>query len=309
MFKLKKNLFLIFFVLCTIQLFSLEKLAIQRADQSLIDAYLTIPQDVEQFPLILLVQGSDAETVINNHKALADRFNPYGIAILSAEKRGINADGKDTPQFIEFDFFEYRLQDFSTILQALDHGLIKKWNGALIILGGSEGGKIAPKLALQFPSHVVGVILIGSGGGLSFGEELKFQIETSLNNMNLVYKFCFKIRDILIPRKIDAKYLKILEQPDSLEMWYEKTFRWWASYLKYDPLPEMLQINIPIYMIHGALDPKIPVESADAVKAAFDEASKHNITYVCYSDLEHSLKGRDDVYHSMIEWIKKIFQN
>jgi fermentation-respiration switch protein FrsA (DUF1100 family) len=113
---------------------------------------------------------------------------------------------------------------------------------------------------------------------------------------------------MIIPRNVDAKYQKILEQPDSLELWYQKTFRWWASYLQYDPLPEMLQVQIPIYMIHGALDPKIPVESADAVKAAFDEAGKYNLTYVRYADLEHSLKGRDDIYLSMIEWITKIFQ-
>lgn len=293
----------------------MEKLTIPRMDQSYIEAYLTIPQGDQPFPLILLVQGSDAESVINNHNTLAERFNPLGIAILSIEKRGINAEGKDSQQFVEHDYFEYRLQDFSTILLTLDQELIntsmlnlKHWNGALIILAGSEGGKIAPRLALQFPSHVAGMILVGSGGGLPFGEELKFQIENALNNMNPFYKFCFKIRDMIIPRKIDAQYVKILEHPDSLEMWYQKAFRWWASYLKYDPLPEMLQVNIPIYMIHGALDPKIPVESADAVKAAFDKIGKYNLTYARYADLEHSLKGRDDVYLPMIEWIKKFFK-
>lgn len=305
--KLQKNILSVCLLVWTIQLFSLEKLTIPRIDQSCIEAYLTIPQGDRPFPLILLVQGSDAESVIDNHNTLAERFNPHGIAMLSAEKRGINADGKDFQQFIEYDFFEYRMQDYSIILSALYQGLITKWNGSLIIIGGSEGGKIAPRLALQFPSHVAGLVLVGSGGGLPFNEELKFQIEASLESLNPFYKFCFKIRDMIIPRKIDAQYLKMLGQPDSLEMWYQKTFRWWASFLRYDPLPEMLQLNIPIYMIHGALDSKIPVESADIVKAAFDDAGKYNLTYVCYDDLGHSLKGRDDVYLSLIEWIKKVF--
>lgn len=304
----KKYLLFICLLIGTSQLFSLEKLTFSRADQSFIETYITIPRDDQNYPLILLVQGSDRETVIGNHNSLAERFIPNGIALLSVEKRGINAEGKDSQQFIEHDFFEYRLQDFSTVLAGLEQGILTKWNGELIILGGSEGGKIAPRLALKFPKHVVGIILVGSGGGIPFSEELKFQIELSSSNMNSFYKFCFKIRDMILPRKIDDKYRKILEQPNSLEMWYEKTYRWWSSYLQYDPLPEMLQINIPIYMIHGAFDPKIPVESADAVKVAFDEASKHNLTYVRCADLEHSLKGRDDLYLSMIEWIKNIFR-
>lgn len=307
MLKLIKFLFIYLCFTAVASLFCVERLAIPRTDQSQIEVYITYPEGEGLFPIMLLMQGSDAESVLNSHNTLSDRFNPYGIAILSIEKRGINCQGKDNQQFIEHDYFESRLQDFATVMQSLEHQSIPKWNGDLILIAGSEGGKIAPRLALNYPSHVAGVILIGSGGGLPFSEELKFQIEFALSNMNPFYKFCFKIRDIIWSRTIDDQYVNILEHSDSLELWYQKTFRWWASYLNYNPLPEMLQLDIPIYMVHGELDNKIPVESADVVKAAFEEVDKFNLTYARYVDLGHSLKGRDDVYHRMTEWILRVF--
>lgn len=294
-------------LLCVTNLFALETIYIPRADESVIEAYFSVPQNETSFPVILLIQGSDAESVIQNHTALSQRFTPHGIAIISVEKRGINSHGINMPEFNQYDFFEYRLQDFSMVLKVLEEDLISRWNGQLILLGGSEGGKIAPRLSVQNSHFVSAAILVGCGGGIPFADEMKFQIETALANQNLFLKVFSKIRSALLPNEVETQFARMLSQPDSLEIWCQKTYRWWASYLRYDPLPEIYQMNMPVYMIHGALDPNIPVQSADKVKEAFEIAGKHNLTYARYEDLGHALKGRDDVYLPLVEWVKRIF--
>lgn len=307
MIRSTRFFFLFHFFVQVVNLYAHETIYIPRHDESLIEAYLTTPQTDSNFPIIMLIQGSDPESVLANHDALAQRFLPHGIAILSVEKRGINSYAVDKQEFMEHDYFESRLKDFSSVLKVLEEDMIRRWNGRIILLGGSEGGKIAPRLSLDYAHFVSGTVLVGSGGGIPFAEEMKFQIQTAIENQNTVLKFISKIRSYVLPNEIDSQFSKILNHPDSLEICCSKTYRWWAAYLAYDPLPEMLEMNMPIYMIHGALDPKIPVESADAVKAAFEHAEKNNLTYARYDDLGHTLKGRDDVYTPLIEWVKRIF--
>lgn len=308
MFRALKFFFIVVVSISGWDLSALELIHTPRYDTSLIKIYLSTPQE-QNFPIIFLIQGSDLDSVISNHETLAQRFLPYGIALLSIEKRGISSSSINNQEFIEHDFFEERMNDLFCVCKALEEGLIPKWNGKLIFLGGSEGGKIVPKLSLQFSNHVLGTILVGAGGGIPFAEEMKFQIQTELENQNPILKICSKIRNVIFPKEIDSQMIKILSQPTSLEIWCNKTFRWWASYLKYDPLPELIQIDTPIYMIHGALDQKVPVTSSDYVKAAFDHHGKHNLTYMRYGDLGHAIKGREDVYRPMMEWIKLCLSN
>lgn len=304
MFGILRFFFLISSLSWSVNLFGYETIYIPRHDESLIEAYLSAPSNTSTYPIVLLVQGSDSESVVTSHEALISRFLPLGIAVISVEKRGISSSGVDTQEFIEYDFFESRLHDFSSVLKVIEEGLLQQWNGHLILIGGSEGGKIAPRLARQYAHFVSGVVLVGSGGGIPFAEEMKFQVQTALDNQNAFLKICWKIRNLILPKEIDSQYQKILNQPSSLEMWCTKTFRWWASYLRYDPLPDLLQLNMPIYMIQGVLDPKIPVQSADLLKWAFDCEGKKNLTYARYDDLGHAMKGRDDVYCHLLEWVK-----
>lgn len=290
----------------TYALSAYETIYIPRHDESLIEAYITTPPQDSSFPIILLVQGSDSDSVFLNHQALTERFTTQGMAVLSVEKRGVNSQGIDQQQFIEYDFFESRLHDFSSVLKVIEESILPQWSGQIIILGGSEGGKIAPKLARQYSHFVSGVVLVGSGGGIPFADELKYQIQAELDNQNAFYKLCSKIRSFILPKEVDSQYEKMLLQPNSLEMWCNKSYRWWVSYLRYDPLPDLLQLNMPIYMIHGAKDPKIPIESADLLKWAFDCEGKRNMTYARYDDLGHSIRGRDDVYGALVEWINRI---
>ncbi|MBX9744873.1 MAG: alpha/beta hydrolase, partial [Chlamydiales bacterium] len=176
-------------------------------------------------------------------------------------------------------------------------------NGRIVLLGGSEGGKIAPRLSLEFPTVIQGVVLIGSGGGLSFGEEMKFQSQQLIQQMGTFKRLSYKLRGAMFPKEIEQHYEKMLGEPESLEMCGPKTWKWFASYLRYDLLSDLLKVEAPIYMIHGEEDIMVPVKSADLIQEAFDQAGKTNLQYARYDDLGHALTGREDVYAPMLDWI------
>ncbi|MCC6127724.1 MAG: alpha/beta hydrolase [Chlamydiae bacterium] len=301
------RLCIIFFVFFGFNLFSeMTSIRLPREDGSLIKGYLSLPDGEGSFPVIVFIDGSWENSVLAFHEKLSSRFNPHQIALLSIEKRGLSATDIDRQDFLEHNCFEERLQDHILLLGAIENREISGCNGGCILLGASEGGKIAPKLNLLFPELIKGLVLIGSGGGLSFAEEMKYQFWQRVEEMSFLKRKSFKMRGALMPSEHDESYAKMLASPDSLEIYRSKTWKWWASYLRYDVALDLLKVDAPIYMIHGELDTMVPIESADLIKKAFDEANKTNFTYARYSDVGHSLAGREDVYLPMTEWIKHV---
>lgn len=279
---------------------------LSREDGSLVEGYLSAPDDQRDFPVVIFIDGSYDTSVLSNHEKLAPRFNSNGIGLLSLEKRGISSEAIDREEYLQHDCFEERLEDYVLLLKALEEKSISGCNRDCVILGGSEGGKIAPRLSLSYPKIVKGLVLIGSGGGLSFAEEMKFQSQQLIQQLSSLKRLAYKARGLVLPNEYEKFYAKMLASPDSLEICGPKTWKWWASYLRYDLLSDLLKVEAPIYMIHGEQDIFVPIKSADLVKEAFEDAQKANLTFARYEDLGHALTGREDVYEPMIEWVNQV---
>jgi len=280
-----------------------EKIYISREDGTAIEVYFDRPDVKEEVPVVVFIDGSHEASVTISHDKLANRFIPKKIGIISLEKRGITSNTIDQSEFRAHDCFEERLQDYLCLLNQIKDRKISGCNGRVILLGGSEGGKIAPRLGLDFSNIVQGLVLIGSGGGASFAEEMKYQSQQLIQQMGALKRLSYKLRGSLFPKEIDQYYDKMLKEPDSLEMCGPKTWKWFASYLRYDLLADLLKLEIPIYMIHGEKDIMVPIKSADLIEQAFSQAGKTNLHYARYQDLGHALTGREDVYAPMLDWI------
>lgn len=295
------------FLLLTLNLFAAsEQFSLTREDGSTLYGYLDVPENETSFPLVVFLDGSYETTVKVNHDSLSSRFLPEQIGVISLEKRGITQEGINKKEFYKYDCFEGRLKDYSLLLSFIKEKNIERHDGRCILLGGSEGGLIVPKLNTDFPDMTTGAVLVGSGGGLPFGEAMKYQSQQTINGLNVAQRFALKIRNAVMPNKMDAFFEKILKDPYSLVMSGPKTWKWWASYLRNPSLNELLKIETPIYLIHGKLDSMVPVESADLISSAFDKEGKTNLAYARYDDLGHALSGRDDVYDDLIGWIKDL---
>lgn len=271
-----------------------------RKDGSLATAYISTPENTESFPLVIYIDGSLVQSVKNNFTVLSFLFNQKNMGVIAIEKRGITKDNVDFKEFQAHDRFENRLEDYMQFVNELG-SKVNNWNGQLIFIGSSEGGKIAPKLTLHFADKTLGTILIGSGGGLSFGEEIRFQIkQIGIENE-------IEFDEAELDRHIDEKFETILNNPSSLQTYYGNTYQWFASYLNYNLMEDLLRINTPILMIHGALDAHIPVESADLVKTNFNALGKENLTYYRFEDLGHSISKRPDIFLLMVEFSSQYF--
>jgi pimeloyl-ACP methyl ester carboxylesterase len=280
-----------------------EKIYISRDDGTAIEAYFDRPDGTAEVPVVVFIDGSHEVSVTISHDKLSSRFIPKKIGLISIEKRGITPNTIDQTEFRAHDCFEERLQDYFLLLNQIKDRKISGCNGHVILLGGSEGGKIAPRLGLEFSNIVQGVVLIGSGGGSPFAEDMKYQSQQLIQQMGAFKRLSYKLRGSLFPKEIDKYYDKMLMEPDSLEMCGPKTWKWFASYLRYDLLADLLKLEVPIYMIHGEEDIMVPIKSADLIEEAFTQAGKKNLHYARYQDLGHALTGREDVYAPMLDWV------
>lgn len=301
-FKETICVYIFYFLVCLDLFAGIEETSFSRKDDSQATAYISTPENSESFPLVIFIDGSHMQSVKNNFSVISFLFNQKDIGVIAIEKRGITKDEVNLDEFLAYDCFENRLEDHVQLINELNTK-IANWNGQLVFIGSSEGGKIAPKLTLHFADSTMGTILIGSGGGLPFGEEIKYQIkQISIENGN-------EFNESELDRQIEEKYSMMLSNPYSLKKYYDKTYQWFASYLRYNLLEDLLSINTPILMIHGVLDTHIPVESADLIKINFDNLGKENLTYLRDEDLGHSISKRLDIFMLLLNFSSEHFHD
>ncbi len=298
-----------FFIFCglfsALSLFAeRQEIHISRDDGSTISGYFDRPDGEAEVPVVVFIDGSYDVSVAMNQEKLAARFIPRGMGLISLEKRGITADRIEEKEYRAHDCFEERLKDHALLLKKLTERKIPGCSGNVVLLGASEGGKIAPRLSLSYPSITRGIVLIASGGGFPFGKEMKYQSEQLIQQMGTWKRLSYKLRGAMFPQEIEQHYDQMLREPESLAMCGPKTWKWFASYLRYDSLADLLKVEAPIYMIHGEEDILVPIQSADLIQEAFDRAGKGNLHYARYKDLGHALTGREDVYIPMLDWIQ-----
>ena len=133
---------------------------------------LTLPSDDAPFPAVLLISGSgpqDRNETIFNHRpflVLADYLTRQGIAVLRVDDRGV---GKSTG-----DFSQATSEDFaSDALAGIKYlKTLKEIHPEQIgLIGHSEGGIIAPMVAVKSPD--IAFIVLMAGTGLT-GEEILY---------------------------------------------------------------------------------------------------------------------------------------
>lgn len=141
----------------------------------------------------------------------------------------------------------------------------------VLLVGVSEGGLVAARVATLLP-EVTHLAIIGDGAW------------TMRESLRKLY------RDQVIPFDVDAEWKKIEADRNSLQReWLGNPFRWWADIMDLSPLDDLLMLKIPIVVGFGEHDRSVPVESAFALKSAFDARHKDNITLIVYPAADHRL--------------------
>ena len=276
---------------------------------------LTLPSDKGVFPAVLLITGSGPqdrdETIYGHHPflVLADYLTRQGIAVLRVDDRGVGESTGDFSQATSEDFA-------SDVLAGVEYlKTCKEIDPKKIgLIGHSEGGLIAPMVAVKSPD--VAFIVLMAGPGLT-GEEILYLQGALISRVMGVSE-----EDIIKKRQFNEKIFSVLiEEDDSeiaegrLRQMFEEDWEkmsdeekeqigdselfleaqlqsllspWLKFFLTYDPKPTLSKVKCPVLAINGEKDLQVPPkENLSAIEEVLKAGGNKNYTIKELPGLNH----------------------
>jgi len=276
---------------------------------------LTLPSDKGVFPAVLLITGSgphDRNETIYNHRpflVLADYLTRQGIAVLRVDDRGV---GESTG-----DFSRATSEDFAfDVLAGVEYlKTFKEIDPKKIgLIGHSEGGLIAPMVAVKSPD--VAFIVLMAGPGLTGDEILYLQGALISRAMGATEE------NIIKKRQFNEKIFSILKEEEDnkiaeerlRQMFFEDWEKmsdeekgqigdpeaflkaqlqsimapWLKFFLTYDPRPTLSKVKCPVLAINGEKDLQVsPKENLSSIEEALKAGGNQNYTIKELPSLNH----------------------
>ena len=276
---------------------------------------LTLPSEKGVFPAVLLITGSgpqDRNETIYNHRpflVLADYLTRQGIVVLRVDDRGVGESTGDFSQATSADFASDVLAgvEYLKTCKEIDPNKIG-------LIGHSEGGLIAPMVAVKSPD--VAFIILMAGTGLT-GEEILYLQGALISRAMGVSE-----EDIIKKRQFNEKIFSVLiEEEDSeiaeerLRQMFEEDWEkmsdeekeqigdsevfleaqlqsllspWLKFFLIYDPKPTLSKVKCPVLAINGEKDLQVPPkENLSAIEEVLKAGGNQNYTIKELSNLNH----------------------
>nr|QWL74968.1 prolyl oligopeptidase family serine peptidase [Aeromonas hydrophila] len=303
--KIRAIFLLLLFLIFTSNAEDITTRTASRNDGSPISYYLVQhPHDTDT--LLLILQGSDCNSVLNIDSILSDYKNVWSEAdLLLIEKYGINRNlkystdpaRKDCPaQYLEKDNPAQRVADIKVVLDAVrKDGQYKK----LILLGGSEGAVIANLVSADV--DYIDATISFNGGGRWFIDDVSHCIAAEHKNIEAARKDIDGFKGFA-EHVLDSK-------PFELEV-SGHGYHWWQQMLSLDQLDTLQNIKSPLLIIQGGRDMSVSPQKTDELMQRLTELGKSNIEYRRYEKLDHGLKNsagrsqRKEVVSDMNTWLQ-----
>jgi len=276
---------------------------------------LTLPPGKGPFPAVLLITGSgpqDRNETIFNHcpfLVLADYLTRQGVAVLRVDDRGV---GKSTG-----DFSQATSEDFALdVLAGIEYLKTRKAiNPKQIgLIGHSEGGLIAPMVAVKSPD--VAFIVLMAGTGLTGEEILYLQSDLISKAMGV------NEEEIAKSRQFNEKIFSVIKEEEDNEIAKERLRQmvmaylaelsdeekdwisdpeeylkaqlqnllspWSRFFLTYDPKPTLSKVKCPVLAINGEKDLQVPPkENLSAIEEALKSGGNQDYTIKELPNLNH----------------------
>jgi pimeloyl-ACP methyl ester carboxylesterase len=279
---------------------------------------LTYPEGEGKYPAVVLITGSGPqdrdETLAGgiNHKpflVLSDYLTRNGIAVLRYDDRGI---GKSKGNFAVS-----TTEDFATDAQAAVEYLKTRKEidpKKIGIAGHSEGGLIAPMVAVN--SSDVSYIVLLAGPGLpgkdilllqakliskAEGEKTEMIDKSSQLNEKIYDAVLSEENNTVAEKKIRALYddfynsLNAEEKKDAdsrkqiIEQGIKQlTKPWFRFFMKFDPRPTLENVTVPVLALNGEKDLQVPPKkNLVEIEKALKTGGNKNFKIVELPNLNH----------------------
>lgn len=275
---------------------------------------LTLPRSKKPVPAVLLITGSgsqDRNETIMGHRpflVLADYLTRRGIAVLRVDDRGVGDSAGSPEQATSKDFA-------GDVLAGVDYlKSLKEINPRQIgLIGHSEGGLIAPMVAVE--SKDVAFIVLMAGPGTT-GERILYQQtglilkaqradETMINRQLAMLDNIFailrqekeerviqtRIHDLAaaIYNEFSPEEKEAIGNADAVEKQLQSlTTPWFRFFLAYDPVPTLKKVTCPVLAINGSKDLQVPPrENLAAIESALKTGGNKDFTIKELPGLNH----------------------
>ena len=225
----------------------------------LIDGTLTIPENIENPPLVILIQGSGPTDRDGNQmmmkndasKKIAHQLAENGIASYRFDKRIF--------KMTKFKIKEadLRFEDFVTDVNSiLEYFKADKKFDKIILAGHSEGSLIGMLAAQQGADAFISLAGPGRSIDKIVVEQLAKQSEELSKNARQAF-------DELGKTGSTTNYSPYLES-----IFRPSVQPYIRSWMKYDPALEIAKLEVPILIINGSFDLQVDSTDAEILNAA-----------------------------------------
>ena len=276
---------------------------------------LTLPRSEGPFPAVVLITGSgqqNRDEEILGHRpflVLSDYLTRRGIAVLRVDDRGI---GGSTGNFSQATTEDFAGDVFAGIEYLKSREEID--SNRIGLIGHSEGGIIAPLVAVQ--SSDVEFIVLMAGTGLP-GEDIMYlqsdliaraegaSNETIARNealMKSMFSTIKKEQNNLIAgeklRKLLTDEMANMSETEKQYSGYSEAnldaqiqpllSPWMRFFLTYDPRPTLTKVKCPVLAINGEKDLQVPPkENLRAIEEALKAGGNEDYTVKELPGLNH----------------------
>ncbi|BBG58910.1 acyl-CoA thioester hydrolase/BAAT C-terminal domain-containing protein [Providencia rustigianii] len=242
--------------------------------------------------LLVLIQGSDCKSILNNQNIMAN-FSQIlpNSDILLVEKTGLTPQtGKENESaltedcpivYMQNDSYYERVDNYITVLNE-----IKKDYKNIVLLGGSEGAIVTNIIASKIDFIDASISL--NGGGQYFIDDVIYSIKNSVPSEEV------EASTEGFKQFANAVLQNQLED-DQFPSNHGKN--WWYEALTIDNKKLLESVNKPHLVIQTLADINVDVESSEKM---MNDIANPNITYKTYPTLDHYFKDSSGNNHTSV---------
>jgi pimeloyl-ACP methyl ester carboxylesterase len=276
---------------------------------------LTFPKSQGPYPAVILITGSggqDRNETVAGHRpflVLADYLTRKGVAVLRVDDRGVGGSDSGPSNFTSENFAEDVLAGIEYLKSRKE--IDPKQIG---LIGHSEGGMIAPMVAVRSKDIAFIVMLAGIG---QTGEKIIYaqnelavksggvdpilasQTLTAVKNMLAILKS--DADNQLAERRINEAFAK---QASKMSEDERKAFSavqasmkaqmpvmmgaWYRYFLAYDPRRTLKKVKVPVLALNGENDTQVSAkENLPLIAAALKKGRNKDYTIKSFPKLNH----------------------
>jgi pimeloyl-ACP methyl ester carboxylesterase len=267
---------------------------------------LTKPKGPGKFPAVLLITGSgpqNRDEEVSGHKpflVIADFLSRRGIAVLRVDDRGVAESTGD--------FATSTTADFATDVEAGVRFLLRRPDidaRHIGLLGHSEGGVIAPMVAVRMPEVAFLILLAGPGAP---GDETIVQQVYRLNlaggaseeSAKRAREFERAVLNIVKAepdaQALERKLMALAEGIPGGQQGLKAELpilnsAWYRFFISHDPRTDLAKVKVPVLAFNGSKDTQVDADqNLPAIEAALRKGGNRDVTIKLMPGLNHLLQ-------------------